>query len=55
MTYTVTSDNFAQPRGTTVTEAELEGCNIAALVAGGHLTPTGDQPDNVPAVPGEGA
>lgn len=37
-TFTVTSDRLAgAKRGDTVTEEQLEGCNVDALVAGGHL------------------
>ena len=40
MKYTVTSDRVAgHASGDTVTDDDLEGANIAALVAGGHLTP----------------
>ena len=40
MKYTVTSDLVAwHASGDTVTDDDLEGANIAALVAGGHLTP----------------
>jgi hypothetical protein len=35
--YTVTSDNFTAPRGTVLTEEQLGGCNISALLEGGHL------------------
>ena len=38
MNYTVTSGNFAQPEGTVLSEEQLGTCNIAALLAGGHLT-----------------
>jgi hypothetical protein len=40
MGYTVNSDNFAlKKKGEAITEKELleAGCNVAALVAGGHL------------------
>ena len=36
--YEVTSDNFAAPRGTALTDADLAGCNVLALIEGGHLT-----------------
>lgn len=39
MAYIVTSPRFVTPEGSTVTEDQLAGCNIAALVAAGHLTP----------------
>jgi hypothetical protein len=40
MGYTVNSDSFAlKKKGEAITEKELleAGCNVAALVAGGHL------------------
>ena len=37
--YTVTSDRLTAARGETVTGDQLEGCNIAALIEGGHLAP----------------
>ncbi len=40
MAYTVNSDNFVlKAKGVSVTDKELleAGCNIEALVAGGHL------------------
>jgi hypothetical protein len=37
--YTVTSHNLAgHEHGDTVTDDDLEGANVAALIAGGHLT-----------------
>lgn len=37
--FTVTSDNFAGHNpGDTLTEADLEGLNIEALIEGGHIT-----------------
>lgn len=37
--YLITSDNFAGGNpGETVTEDELEGCNIPALIEAGHIT-----------------
>jgi hypothetical protein len=39
-TYKVLSDNFAgKACGETVTDEELEGCSVEALIAGGHLAP----------------
>lgn len=38
-TYTVLSDRMPFPQGDTVTDDQLEGVNIDALVAGGHLKP----------------
>ncbi len=38
-TYTVTSDRFAGfRRGDTVTDKDLEGVDVEALVEGGHLS-----------------
>lgn len=39
MKYQVVSSRFRWPEGTTLTESDLAGCNIAAAVAGGHLAP----------------
>ena len=39
MTWQVMSDRLAWDRGATVGADDLAGCNIAALVAGGHLAP----------------
>lgn len=36
-TYSVLSDRLRWKRGTTLTATDLAGCNIAALVEGGHL------------------
>lgn len=38
MKYIVTSDRMKFPRGTVVDADDLAGCNIAVLVATGHLT-----------------
>lgn len=39
-TYKVLSDNFAgKACGETVTDEELEGCSVEALIAGGHIAP----------------
>lgn len=54
MTYLVTSDNFAYPRGTELTAEQLAGTSVEALIKGGHITPSGDQPVEPPA-DGEGA
>lgn len=40
MSWTVTSDRLSWKRGTRLMESDLAGCNIAALVEGGHLRPT---------------
>lgn len=39
MMYQVQSKRLAWPAGTMVSEDDLEGANIAMLVATGHLTP----------------
>lgn len=40
-TYKVLSDNFAgKNAGDTVTDEDLEGANIEALIEGGHLSTT---------------
>jgi hypothetical protein len=45
MNYTVTSDNFAPgKKGQVLTEKELGTCNIAALVAAGHLAEKPEPP-----------
>jgi hypothetical protein len=37
-TYKVISDNFAKgAKGSTVSDADLEGFNISALIEGGHI------------------
>lgn len=37
-TYKITSDNFAKGvKGSTVSDSDLEGLNIPALIEGGHL------------------
>ena len=39
--YKVLSDNFAgKACGETVTDEELQGCSVEALIAGGHLAPS---------------
>ena len=37
MNYKVTSDRMPWPAGQIVTDDDLEGCNIEALLDGGHL------------------
>jgi len=44
MTYKVTSDRLAFDRNEVVTADALAGCNIDALVQGGHLVPVPEQP-----------
>lgn len=40
-TYKVLSDNFAgKACGETVTDDELQGMSVEALIAGGHLAPS---------------
>jgi hypothetical protein len=50
--YTVTSDNFAYPRGTVLLDEQLAGTSIPALIEGGHLSaqPESDTP-STPAEP----
>lgn len=47
--YVVASSRFARPQGATVTDEEIEGCNVAALVSAGHLVPA-EFPAEVPPV-----
>lgn len=52
-TYLVTSSRLGLPEGATVTDGDLDGCNVAALVAAGHLTaakPPSSKPTPEPAV-----
>lgn len=46
MAWTVTSTSTVcgKSNGATLTDTDLAGCNIAALVAGGHLTETVGKP-----------
>ena len=47
MKYVVNSDRLsAFDYGQTVSVDQLAGCNIEALVAGGHLKPVDDQPQD---------
>lgn len=39
MTYVVVSDRLRWDEGTRLSVSELDGCNIDALVAAGHLRP----------------
>jgi hypothetical protein len=43
VTWTVTSDRQPWLRGTVLTADDLVGCNIEALVYGGHLTVVQDR------------
>lgn len=38
-TYLVASSRLGLPEGATVTDGDLSGCNVDALVDAGHLTP----------------
>ena len=42
--WVVTSDRLAWDRGAVLGADALAGCNIVALVQGGHLAPVPDQP-----------
>lgn len=43
-TYKVLSDNFAgKEAGDTVSDSELDGLNVDALIEGGHLAKTTNQ------------
>jgi hypothetical protein len=44
MMWTVTSDRIGWPRGERLSAAALSGCNIDALVQGGHLAAVPDEP-----------
>ena len=56
MTYTVTSTLLVfASAGSIVTDADCEGCNVEALIEGGHLTPKSAVPSNEPVAPEEGA
>lgn len=50
MTYTVQSERMAWPAGTVLSADDLAGCNIVALVEGGHLAPV-TQAQATPDVP----
>ena len=39
MTWTVCSDRMGWPQGSVLSDGDLAGCNIVALVEGGHLAP----------------
>ena len=51
MRYEVTSGRLDWPAGTTLTVRDLAGCNIDALVAGGHLRPVKAPTKRLPATP----
>ena len=42
MSWTVTSGRLRWAEGTRLSELDLAGCNIEALVQGGHLAPASD-------------
>ncbi len=44
MKYRVLSANFAQKKGALLTEEQLLGCNVRALVAAGHLAEEPESP-----------
>ena len=44
MTYRVLSSRLSWPAGSSVDAVDLAGCNIEALVQGGHLAPVPDKP-----------
>lgn len=52
MSWRVNSKRLAWPAGTVLSEADLAGCNITALVAGGHLAPVAQKQDPAPQVDG---
>jgi len=43
-TYKVLSDNMVWPQGTTISDSDLEGLNVQALVDGGHLKAENSKP-----------
>ena len=51
MKYEVISDRLAWPAGTVLPVRDLAGCNIEALVAGGHLRPVKAPTKRLPAKP----
>ena len=50
MSWKVVSGRLPWPAGTVLSEGQLAGCNIAALVAGNHLTPVKATTKKNPAV-----
>jgi len=50
MSWKVTSARLPWSAGTVLTEDDLQGCNIAALVAGNHLSPVKATTKKKPAV-----
>jgi hypothetical protein len=53
MTWTVTSHRLPWASGTVVGQDELAGCNIDALVTGGHLSPVQPKTTKKPVVPAD--
>jgi len=53
MSFRVMSNRLAWPAGTVLGAGDLAGCNIDALVQGGHLAPAGKRTpsDEVPVSP----
>jgi hypothetical protein len=50
MSWKVISDRLAWDEGAVLSKSDLEGCNITALVAGGHLLPVKATTKKNPAV-----
>jgi len=50
MSWKVKSDRLPWAAGTVLNDADLAGCNIAALVAGNHLSPVKATTKKTPAV-----
>lgn len=44
MKYQVMSHRLAWPSGSVISAGDLAGCNIVALVSGGHLSPVPSKP-----------
>jgi len=42
MSWTVISSRLRWPEGTRLGKSDLDGCNIEALVQGGHLVPASE-------------
>lgn len=53
MKWTVISGRLPLPEGSTATAKDLEGCNIPALEAGGHLSPVKTTTEPPPVDPEE--
>ena len=48
MTWTVCSDRMGWPAGSVLSDGDLAGCNIVALVEGGHLARVAQVAPDVP-------